>query len=554
MGTRTKKYLYILILSQVVICIVASLLVSVLIRNASDYMQQTLEKEALAITERKMRERVENMINYIDHEREAILSGIKHQGDFIIRMAAQTAGQGREELYEWVKFLDTLANGKALELVLYDSDKQEKTAFAMTEQGVREETSPVSLADWHTFVTSCPYHLIAPYNQQSLYIVASKDGIDAISKNFIYRLIHASVYGNDGYVWVNEILDYNGGDNYAIRLIHPSMPETEGSYLSTNTADTEGNLPFLAELEGVRANGEVFHTYYFKEMRSEVVSEKASYAKLYEPFNWIIATGEPLSAVFSQIRIYALDVQSNNNQLMFVILASIIALLILACSVNIVVIILSNVRQNYHINKYIEKETRQDLLTGAFNRKWGEEVLASLFQQFQDGAESPLIMMLDLDNFKMVNDTFGHDMGDEVLCRTVQEILTHIRSADRLFRWGGEEFVLVFEDFSKEHDHSLGAKILDCIGNLEFKTDREQFNVTVSIGSSRFHKEDVSYKEALKRADMSLYHSKGAGKNCYTSYDGAFAMDSMESTFGGRAENSPESRPDASGPQPGAGA
>ena len=90
---------------------------------------------------------------------------------------------------------------------------------------------------------------------------------------------------------MNEIINYEGGPDYAIRRIHPNLPETEGQLLSTATTDIKGNLPYLEELNGVKANGEVYFTYYFKKNGSEAISEKLSYAKLYKPFDWIIAMG-----------------------------------------------------------------------------------------------------------------------------------------------------------------------------------------------------------------------------------------------------------------------
>ena len=146
-------------------------------------------------------------------------------------------------------------------------------------------------------------------------------------------------------------------------------------------------------------------------------------------------------------------------------------------------------------------------------------MLIDLFHRFQQGAESPLVMMLDLDDFKNINDTHGHDMGDEVLCRTTQAILSHIRSADRLFRWGGEEFVILFNDHAKEHDQILGKKILECVSSLHFKSEASHFRTSISIGSSWFHADDTTWRQVLKRADKALYHSKESGKNRYTSYD-----------------------------------
>ncbi len=103
--------------------------------------------------------------------------------------------------------------------------------------------------------------------------------------------IRNAVLRDNGYIWVNEVIDYEGGNNYAVRRVHPNMPKTEGMLLSTNTKDAEGNTPYLEELEGVKENGELFFTYWFKKKDDEIIEEKLTYAKLYKPFDWIIATG-----------------------------------------------------------------------------------------------------------------------------------------------------------------------------------------------------------------------------------------------------------------------
>lgn len=96
---------------------------------------------------------------------------------------------------------------------------------------------------------------------------------------------------DDGYIWVNEVLDYEGGDGYALRLVHPNRIETEGSLLSTKTEDVKGNTPYKTELDGVKRFGELYFSYWFKKKNSDMVSDKLTFAKLYKDYNWIIASG-----------------------------------------------------------------------------------------------------------------------------------------------------------------------------------------------------------------------------------------------------------------------
>ena len=125
----------------------------------------------------------------------------------------------------------------------------------------------------------------------------TKEQIKAESINRISKYIREMRLIDNGYVWVNRIVNYEGGDNYALRQIHPNLPETEGSWLSTNTADIMGARPYEEELNGVKKNGELYFDYYFKKLNSEKIAHKMTFAKLYEPYDWVVATGVYLDDV-----------------------------------------------------------------------------------------------------------------------------------------------------------------------------------------------------------------------------------------------------------------
>lgn len=113
----------------------------------------------------------------------------------------------------------------------------------------------------------------------------------------VREMIHSTHLPDDGYIWINEIIDYQGGNNYAIRFAHPNLPETEGDYLSTDTTDIAGNFPYLEELVGIRQHGEIYFDYYFKRMDCDLISHKLTFAKLYAPYDWVVATGVYLDDV-----------------------------------------------------------------------------------------------------------------------------------------------------------------------------------------------------------------------------------------------------------------
>ena len=96
----------------------------------------------------------------------------------------------------------------------------------------------------------------------------TEDEIRAKVQSWLYSKIHTDRFSESQYMWVNEVVNYEGGDNYAIRLIHPAFPQTEGEFLSTKTADIRGNTPYATELETAKTTGSGFQRYYFKDSRT----------------------------------------------------------------------------------------------------------------------------------------------------------------------------------------------------------------------------------------------------------------------------------------------
>jgi signal transduction histidine kinase len=135
--------------------------------------------------------------------------------------------------------------------------------------------------------------LVKKVSSQSL----TQKQIDEVSVERISAFIRALRLIDNGYVWVNRIVNYQGGDRYAIRQIHPNLPHTEGDWLSTETKDIKGNKPYEVELNGVKKEGEIYFEYYFQKLNSEKIAHKLSFAKLYKPWDWVVATGVYLDDV-----------------------------------------------------------------------------------------------------------------------------------------------------------------------------------------------------------------------------------------------------------------
>ena len=120
------------------------------------------------------------------------------------------------------------------------------------------------------------------------------------------------------------------------------------------------------------------------------------------------------------------------------------------------------------------------------------------------------LLMLDIDHFKNVNDTYGHDMGDFVLKELCSAIKNMIRKTDIFGRWGGEEFLLILPNTNKDEAISIATKIRNIIENHKFDYIPQ---VTISIGVSVYN--EKSRKEIfLKKVDDALYKAKSSGRNC----------------------------------------
>ena len=125
-----------------------------------------------------------------------------------------------------------------------------------------------------------------------------KDAVTDSLRDYMYSM----EYSDESYMWVHEIENYDGGDKYAKRLIHPNLKNMEGAQLSTNTVDNEGNMPYKEELEGIKKDGYVFFTYNFKELNSDLITKKLTYSSLYPDYNWIICRGVSLSRIDKEAR------------------------------------------------------------------------------------------------------------------------------------------------------------------------------------------------------------------------------------------------------------
>jgi len=163
----------------------------------------------------------------------------------------------------------------------------------------------------------------------------------------------------------------------------------------------------------------------------------------------------------------------------------------------------------YQLQEELKRQAYMDELTHAYNRKAFNEKLTENMVFFKRYRRAFCIALFDIDDFKSVNDSYGHDMGDKVLVELSSHIHSTIRKSDLFFRVGGEEFIIIFHEISSTDAFDLMEKIRLSIENLRIIADRV---VTISIGLTQVKEADD--KDLIyKRVDDLLYKSKKTGKN-----------------------------------------
>jgi two-component system cell cycle response regulator len=161
----------------------------------------------------------------------------------------------------------------------------------------------------------------------------------------------------------------------------------------------------------------------------------------------------------------------------------------------------------------LQFQATHDSLTGVWNRRAVYDLLHREFEQATRTEKTLGIIMLDLDYFKKVNDTYGHSAGDSVLEQTARRIEEVIRSYDLLGRYGGEEFLIVLPDCDREEAEQCAERVRCAIAGKPIFTEAGAVWITTSLGTTIAEPRLHSVREALAAADLGLYKSKDEGRN-----------------------------------------
>lgn len=164
------------------------------------------------------------------------------------------------------------------------------------------------------------------------------------------------------------------------------------------------------------------------------------------------------------------------------------------------------------LNRQLDRASRIDPLTQLYNRRHIEERLEEEYQLFLRTGQVFTIMIMDIDDFKKVNDKHGHDVGDMVLKKLSETLLKSVRKYDVVARWGGEEFLVLFPRLENDSAEERAYSILKAVEENPFYHNETPINITLSIGVATIQNHET-IREVIKRADNALFKGKNTGKN-----------------------------------------
>ncbi len=177
------------------------------------------------------------------------------------------------------------------------------------------------------------------------------------------------------------------------------------------------------------------------------------------------------------------------------------------------------------LNRRLRIQSRTDALTGLPNRRSMLAVLDMESSRYERNQIDFVLLMVDIDDFKEINDTYGHAAGDEVLKTISLVFQRHVRQTDSVCRWGGEEFFFLLRDTDIEGATILAEKIRKEVADMTVPVGKNRLTVTVTIGISSFSKAGTDITRAISQADRAMYVGKEAGKNRVSTASGRILND-----------------------------
>jgi len=198
-----------------------------------------------------------------------------------------------------------------------------------------------------------------------------------------------------------------------------------------------------------------------------------------------------------------------------------IRLLISFLAITSLFVVYERIRQSSYqalqqLSLKFEHQAKYDMLSDLFNRRGMIEKLEDEYNRIKRTNMAASVILCDIDNFKYVNDQYGHDKGDEIIQKIASIFSSNLRAHDTVARWGGEEFLFLLPTTNIKQAEILANKLRNKIEEFRFENKKGKFNVTVSMGLHELTaNESINY--VITKADHNLYRAKANGRNCCVS-------------------------------------
>ncbi|UQI28924.1 diguanylate cyclase [Pseudomonas bijieensis] len=179
----------------------------------------------------------------------------------------------------------------------------------------------------------------------------------------------------------------------------------------------------------------------------------------------------------------------------------------------------TNRHQLQAANAQLQQLSSTDRLTGLYNRGHWEESLRAAYARHQRYGNALSLVMLDIDHFKRVNDTYGHQAGDKVIEQVARLLREHARDSDVVGRYGGEEFGVVLSDTDSTGAQTFAERMRHSVEALEVVYNDQRIRFTISLGVADLSRPSNSHADLIAWADQALYTSKKTGRNRVTVYE-----------------------------------
>lgn len=180
---------------------------------------------------------------------------------------------------------------------------------------------------------------------------------------------------------------------------------------------------------------------------------------------------------------------------------------------------LIDITEKLNAKSQLDKLSNYDIITNLPNRKYFLETLENAMNDASQKSNSGLLIYMDLDRFKFINDSLGHNVGDNILYTFGERVKSILREHEFFARVGGDEFALILRDYTNEHDIITLIERIKKTLELPFVIEEHSIKVTLSIGIAIFHKDGDNATEIVRAADTAMYEAKSNGKNGYQFYN-----------------------------------